>query len=80
MLAVRPNAKERLRRSPGGGHALPAPGRWQRLALCLLAAASLCACLAAIGAPLWLSVCVGALAGLRVATLGSSGARSAGTR
>jgi hypothetical protein len=79
MLAVRPNAKERLRRSRDGGHT-PTPGRWQRLALCLLAAASLCAGLAAIGAPLWLSVCVGVLAGLRVATPGSRGARSAGTR
>jgi len=80
MLAVRPNAKERLRRSSSGAPASSAPGRWQRLALCLLATGSLCACLAAIGAPLWLSVCLGALAGLRVAAPGPRGARSAGTR
>jgi len=50
--------------SPLGSH-------WPRALLALAAALTLAGSFAVIGAPLWLSVCVGALAGLRVAALGS---------
>ena len=40
---------------------------WWRLPAALAASAVLASALAAIGASLWLGVCVGALAGLRVA-------------
>jgi hypothetical protein len=76
MLAVRPNAKDRLR-AIGGRRLALKPVPWQRAALCLLAAAALTGFFAAVGAPLWLSVCVGALAGLRVLAGGSAGGRGA---
>jgi len=62
----------------GRGETRPAAGRhltlqhgWPQAAFSLLAALLLTASLAVVGVPIWLSACLGALAGVRAASAGA---------
>jgi hypothetical protein len=78
MFAAASQLKQRLDRGDAGRLA-PArvPGTLPRALLVLTTGAILAASLAVIGAPLWLSACLGALAGLRVAAWSGARGRNA---
>jgi Flp pilus assembly protein TadB len=81
MFAATSQLKQRFTRVGAGRTAQVGPlGPLARALLALAAAAILAASLAVIGAPLWLSACVGALAGLRVAAWSLARRRVSATR
>ncbi len=70
---VAPHGRERS--SSTAGRHLALQYGWPQAAS-LLAALLVAASLAVVGVPLWLSACLGALAGLRAASVGAVRARS----